>query len=75
MILLDESTTMFYKNGNTFVEIYADGTKIRTTADEENPQPELPESIDLKITDYCDAGCAWCHENSTIHGNSHVDFE
>jgi hypothetical protein len=24
--------------------------------------------MDLKITDYCNAGCAWCHEGSTVHG-------
>ncbi len=59
-----------YKNGNTIVSIFKDGTKIRKW--DGIPVPEFPESIDLKITDYCDAGCQWCHEKSTIkgiHGN------
>lgn len=56
------------KNGGVTMVIRPDGTKIRWGSN-----PELPESIDLKITDYCDAGCKFCHESSTkkgIHGNS-----
>lgn len=52
-----------YINGNTLVTIYNDGTKIREY--NKDPQPEFPESIDLKITDYCDMGCPYCHESST----------
>lgn len=55
-----------YKNGNTHVSIYSDGTKVRTF--EGVPQVEFPESIDVKITNYCDMGCTYCHENSTIQG-------
>lgn len=29
---------------------------------------DFPENADIKITDYCDAGCAYCHENSTVKG-------
>lgn len=60
-----------YQNGNYFVSVYSDGTKIREW--DENPTPIFPETIDIKITDYCDAGCAYCFESSTkkgIHGNS-----
>lgn len=53
-----------YANGNYMVTIYEDGTKIR--AHSGSPCPEFPESLDLKITNKCDAGCAWCHEES--HG-------
>ena len=28
----------------------------------------MPEQMDLKITDYCDAGCPQCHESSTVRG-------
>lgn len=61
-----------YKNGNYFVEIYSDGTKVRYTNDKEF-NAQFPENIDLKITNYCDAGCAFCHENSTKSGK-HGDF-
>lgn len=61
-----------YKNGNYTVQIMSDGTKIRTHNG--SPEPEFPESIDLKITDYCDAGCAWCHEMSTVRGK-HAEFD
>ncbi|RMG25305.1 MAG: radical SAM protein [Methanobacteriota archaeon] len=61
-----------YRNGDWLVMINSDdGSKIRKT---ESPEPvsSFPESMDVKITDYCDAGCAWCHEDSTVkgrHGN------
>jgi hypothetical protein len=59
-----------YQNGNTTVTIMNDGTKIREY--ENYPEILHPESIDVKITDYCDMGCAYCHESSTkkgIHGD------
>jgi hypothetical protein len=55
-----------YRNGNYDVTIMKDGTKIRDY--DEFPLPVVPESIDLKITNYCDAGCAFCHEMSTKEG-------
>lgn len=60
-----------YANGNYKVYIFDDGTKIREN-DSDNLTPSFPENIDLKITDYCDRGCLFCHENSTtkgIHGD------
>lgn len=60
-----------YTNGNYNVHIFNDGTKIREN-DLDNLTPSFPENIDLKITDYCDRGCLFCHENSTtkgIHGD------
>lgn len=59
-----------YKNGNTEVTLLTDGTKIREC--ESIPFINFPESIDVKITNYCDMGCAYCHESSTtkgIHGD------
>lgn len=56
-----------YTNGNYNVKIFDDGTKIREN-DLDFLSASFPENIDLKITDYCDAGCAFCHENSTIKG-------
>lgn len=63
-----------YVNGGYTTSIYSDGTKIRRTIDATSA-PILPEQMDLKITNWCDAGCAWCHENSTVkgaHGDLHV---
>ncbi len=60
-----------YRNGGYQVSIFADGTKVRETLDA-TVAPVLPEQMDLKITDWCDAGCAWCHEKSTpkgVHGD------
>ena len=64
-----------YQNGNHTVTIYSDGTKVKETLD---PNADhftyyTPESFDLKITDYCDGGCSFCHENSTINGK-HADL-
>jgi len=56
-----------YQNGNYSVCIYEDGTKIRETEDDEF-LASFPECMDVKITNYCDMGCPYCHENSTTDG-------
>lgn len=61
-----------YQNGNVSVTLYEDGTKVREF--DGIPMPEYPESIDVKITDYCDANCSFCHEMSTVNG-THGDLE
>ncbi len=61
-----------YTNGNTHVAIFEDGTKIREHSD--TPIPKHPESIDVKITNYCDMGCKYCHEESTMQGK-HADLD
>ena len=63
-----------YQNGNSFVTIFDDGTLIREFPDGETPKPVHPSSIDVKITDYCTAGCSYCHEKSTKAG-LHSDLE
>lgn len=55
-----------YTNGGTSVTIYKDGTKVRNMISDK--VVEFPESIDVKITNYCDLNCKYCHENSTIEG-------
>ena len=56
------------KNGNymMFIDLEA-GTKIRKN-NLDCFIPEKPESMDIKITNKCDMGCAFCHENSTADG-------
>lgn len=61
-----------YKNGDFDVSIYNDGTLIRET-DVENPKVDFPSSMDIKITNYCDLNCKYCHENSNINGK-HADL-
>lgn len=61
-----------YQNGNTTVTIYEDGTKIREF--DNTPEIYFPESLDVKITNYCDLECKYCHENSTIKGE-HADLK
>lgn len=56
-----------YKNGNFETTILSDGTKIRETNDDEFI-PDFAESMDIKITNYCDMGCPFCHEGSTTDG-------
>ena len=34
----------------------------------------FPESLDVKITNYCDLGCKFCHESSTVEGK-HGDLK
>lgn len=56
-----------YINGNYHTAIYADGTKIRETEDDEFIA-DFPENIDVKITNQCDMGCPMCHEDSKPDG-------
>lgn len=56
-----------YKNGNYFVTLLSDGTKIRETHEDEFI-PSFAENCDVKITDKCDGGCAFCYEGCTPHG-------
>ena len=53
-----------YQNGNTSVKIYEDGTKIREY--EGTPKTFFPESLDVKITDYCDLGCKFCLDGDSL---------
>lgn len=61
------------KNGNymMFIDLKT-GTKIRKN-NLDCFIPEKPESMDIKITNKCDMGCAFCHENSTP-GGEHGDI-
>ena len=61
-----------YNNGNSHVTIYDDGTKVRRYS--EPLLLEFPESIDIKITNYCDLVCGFCHEMSDIYGK-HADLD
>lgn len=63
-----------YTNGSTFVTIKEDGTKIREYDERFPPSVEFPESIDIKITNYCDLNCPFCHENSNKLGK-HADLD
>lgn len=61
-----------YTNGNTFVTLESDGTKIREWPDGEIPRPDHPESCDLKITNFCSGTehhcMRHCHEKSNSKG-------
>lgn len=56
-----------YINGNYRVSIFDDGTKVRENA-LNFFNPATPESMDIKITNQCDCGCPYCHEDSNPDG-------
>lgn len=57
-----------YKNGNTYVQLYEDGTKVRSYPDNERPRSDFPECIDMTITYRCAQGCKYCYQNATKDG-------
>lgn len=65
---MNETILGTYVNGNTIVVMYKNGTKVRYVKDGEKPSPNFPESMDLKITNRCSAGCSFCAEMSTPDG-------
>ena len=56
-----------YQNGNYTVTLLSDGTKIREN-DLDFFEPAFAENCDVKITDKCDGGCAFCYEGCTPNG-------
>ena len=57
-----------YQNGNYTVSIDLNtGTKIREN-DLDYFKADFPESMDIKLTDKCNMGCYFCHENSSPNG-------
>lgn len=65
-----------YTNGNHVTTICDDGTRIRETLNEADTDFtfDSAENFDCKITNYCDGGCAYCHEGSSIKGK-HCDID
>lgn len=61
-----------YKNGNYNVVIMENGTKIRST-DEDEFKPAFAESHDICITKECDGGCDFCYEGCSPTGK-HADL-
>lgn len=61
-----------YLTGPHKVKLYVDGTKTRELSG--TKAPRVPESVDVKMTNYCDMGCAYCHESSTRKG-VHADVD
>lgn len=61
-----------YQNGNHWVAIFSDGTKAKFTEDEKATHftYDFAENFDLHINNKCDAGCPYCHENSTPNGET-----
>lgn len=61
-----------YKNGNHFTALFHDGTKLKKTINEKDDHfiYEFPSNFDLHINNKCDAGCPYCHENSTPNGET-----
>lgn len=53
-----------YKNGNYYVKLYDDGTKIKYN-NLDNFIPEFAESMDITITTKCDGHCSYCFDEDT----------
>lgn len=66
-----------YNNGNYKVILFSDGTKIRKN-NEDKFIASFPECMDVKITNYCERNCPYCHEASSTEGKHgdilNVDF-
>ena len=63
-----------YQNGNVSVTLYENGTQVLEYPDDCEPDYEFPTSADIHITNYCNMGCEYCHEGSSIKGK-HGDLD
>lgn len=66
--MIGERVIGAYTNGNYKVLLGEHGTKLRYN-DADHFDPVFPESIDCKISNKCNMGCAFCHENSCGDGD------
>ena len=62
-----------YQNGNAWVEMYDDGTRIIETHGDEPFDFEYPLNNDITITHKCDGGCPFCYLGCTPNGK-HADI-
>lgn len=63
-----------YQNGNYYVTIFNDGTKIRI-GDCDEFVPSFSENCDCKLTEVCSQGCMFCYEGCTPNGmHAEIDF-
>lgn len=62
-----------YQNGNAWVEMYDDGTRIIETSGDEPFDFEYPLNNDITITHKCDGGCPFCYLGCTPDGK-HADI-
>ena len=66
-----------HKNGNYYVlygKSFSRHDKMRVIVEEGRLCPEVPELVDMKITDACEHGCPFCYMNSTKNGK-HATIE
>lgn len=61
-----------YKNGNYYVTMLEDGTKIRANR-LDSLVPDFAENCDMLITTKCDGGCPYCYEGCSLAGE-HADL-
>ena len=68
-MLMGQRSLYSYTNGNYQVTLLKDGTKIRECKGSVF-RPDFPESMDIKITNWCNMGeiCTHCHEASYKNG-------
>lgn len=63
-----------YINGNIKVILLSNGTKIRIAENGAEPNALFPENIDIKLTNYCNIGCLYCHEDSNINNKFNPEW-
>ena len=62
-----------YKNGNVQIQLFEDGTRVMEYDETQPVVFDFPTSMDIKITNYCDGTCEFCHEKSNKKGK-HADW-
>lgn len=57
-----------YRQGNSIVKLYENGTKVKETNDDEFSEATRPETMDVCISEFCEKGCEFCYANCTPNG-------
>lgn len=64
---MDKKILGSYQNGNYYVTLFSDGTKVRFN-NENYMRADRPESIDITISKRCAQGCPYCYEGCNPEG-------
>lgn len=71
-----QSTVLCRRHGKHWV-LFGGGLRLRMSFDDKAPalvKGDFPELVDIKITDFCPFGCAYCYQGSTRSG-AHADIK
>jgi hypothetical protein len=75
---LERYSNLKFREDGEFYTVFNPNTglkfRVSENADTDYVKSAYPELVDVKITDYCEYGCPYCYQNSSVNGK-HASLE